>query len=154
MNAYKLSDTEKDFVERRGLMAEDDGQPRILGRIWGLLMVVGVPISSSKIAELLAVSRGSVSTNLKLLEIMDIIKKSTKTGERETYYSMAPQPYSSLISMYCKRIQANLKMIEETMETIKRPEAKERMKDMATFYRLTLETNKELHKKLEAKNPA
>ena len=36
-----LSPAEIDFIERMGINAEADGQARITGRIWGLLMVLG-----------------------------------------------------------------------------------------------------------------
>ena len=61
----KLGKAEQDFVDRMGIVAEGDGLARITGRIWGLLMVTGDPLTSAEIADLLVISRGSVSTNMK-----------------------------------------------------------------------------------------
>ncbi|PHR14268.1 MAG: hypothetical protein COA41_17825 [Sphingopyxis sp.] len=149
MSKHNLSQSEKDFIEQRGLMSEEDGQPRILGRIWALLMVVGAPIGAGGISELLEVSRGSVSTNLKLLDMMEILKKSTQSGSRETFYEIKEQPYSSLVRGYIKRMSSNLEMMEKTISKIENPEAKRRLKDLATFYRLAEENNQQLLKKLE-----
>ena len=149
MIKHSLSQSEKEFIEQRGLMSEEDGQPRILGRIWALLMVMGEPIGAANISELLEVSRGSVSTNLKLLDMMEILKKSTQPSSRETFYEIKEQPYSSLVRGYIKRMTANLDMMEKTIAKIENPEARKRLKDLATFYRLAEEYNQLLLKRLE-----
>ena len=57
-----------DFIERMGLALESDGLPRIAGRIFGLLLVSEDARSLDDLAAELRVSKGSVSTNARLLE--------------------------------------------------------------------------------------
>jgi DNA-binding transcriptional regulator GbsR (MarR family) len=131
---HKLSEAEQNFIERMGLNSEADGHARITGRVWGLLMVLGVPLTSAEIAELLQVSRGSVSTNLKMLEMMSIIERRTKPGEREIYFAMCDQPYSALVRGFLDRFATYRRQIESAQKAIDRPEAQQRLEDLKTFY--------------------
>ena len=56
------------FIERMGLAFESDGLPRIAGRIFGLLLLSEDCRSLDELAAELKVSKGSVSTNARLLE--------------------------------------------------------------------------------------
>ena len=144
-----LSESELAFIEKRGLMAEDDGQPRIMGRLWGLLMVMEDPITAADMAEMLQVSRGSISTNLKLLGMMNIITRRTHPGERETYYCIADHPYSALVARMAERMEVNRQMAEEALHGIDNPVAQERIKNLAKFYKLARESNAALMDKLK-----
>lgn len=131
-----LKPAEVDFIERMGVNAEADGQARITGRIWGLLMVVGQMLTSAQIAEVLQVSRGSVSTNLRMLEGLDIIERRSKPGEREIYFAMRPNPYTSLVRQFAKRFAGYRRMIEDAAKSIERPEGHQNLADLAQFYML------------------
>ena len=56
------------FIERMGVALDSDGLPRIAGRIFGLLLVSEDARSLDDLAAELRVSKGSVSTNARLLE--------------------------------------------------------------------------------------
>jgi DNA-binding transcriptional regulator GbsR (MarR family) len=68
------------FIERVGLIAQVDGLPRIAGRIMGLLVIYGGPFSFAEIAKRLQVSRGSISTNRRLLENLGVIERVARPG--------------------------------------------------------------------------
>ena len=55
------------FIERMGMAFETDGATRIMGRIFGLLLLSGKPVALDEIAESLGVSRASVSTDARKL---------------------------------------------------------------------------------------
>ena len=131
---FTLSPTESAFVERMGLNAEADGQARITGRIWGLMTVADRPLPPARIAELLKISRASVSTNMKVLEGMGIIERTTRPGERETYFAIADQPYSTLIRSFAARFASYRKQIAAAAKAIDTPAAHRRLGDLATFY--------------------
>ncbi|QWC56354.1 MarR family transcriptional regulator [Erythrobacter sp. 3-20A1M] len=131
-----LSEAETDFIERRGISAESDGQARITGRIWALLMVVARDLTSTEIADTLMVSRGSVSTNLRLLEGLKIIERRSKPGERETYFGMSEHPYTLLIKQLIERFAGYRRMIEAASSRMERPECRENVASLAKFYEL------------------
>ena len=87
-----------DFIERMGLNAQADGMPRIAGRIMGLMVLDGGPLAFGELAERLQVSRGSISTNVRLLEGMGVIERVAKPGDRSDYFRLADEPYRALIA--------------------------------------------------------
>jgi hypothetical protein len=74
------------FVENVGTYLESQGVPRIGGRILGLLLVTQQPLTAEEIARALRVSRGSVSTNIRLLVVGGLIEKASLPGSRATYH--------------------------------------------------------------------
>lgn len=64
---FELDEAKLLFIEKLGVYYEDYGIPRIGGRILGLMLVSGQPLTAEQIATHLKVSRGSVSTNVRLL---------------------------------------------------------------------------------------
>ena len=135
-NSIPLTPAEIEFIERMGINAEADGQARITGRIWGLLMVVARMLTSAEIAGTLQVSRGSVSTNLRLLESLEIIERRSKPGEREIYFAMHPNPYNSLIRQFAQRFAKHRRMVEEAAAHMDRQEGRQNLANLARFYGL------------------
>ena len=74
------------FVEGMGTYFENYGIPRIGGRMLGLLLVIHEPLSAEDIAIILKVSRGSISTNFRLLLSSGLVEKVSFSSDRTTYY--------------------------------------------------------------------
>ncbi|RFC64099.1 MarR family transcriptional regulator [Fulvimarina endophytica] len=99
------------FIERMGDHMELEGMPRIAGRLFGLFLVDPGPISFSELAERLSISRGSISTNTRLLEGKGLIERVDVPGERQDYFRLADRPFVNMIHGITARMR-------ETMETI------------------------------------
>lgn len=82
----KLSPELTRFIESMGMYFENQGIPRIGGRIMGLLMIAHEPLSADDIARILKVSRASVSTNIRLLTSSGLIEKTVILHDRTTYF--------------------------------------------------------------------
>ena len=84
------------FIERMGVALDSDGLPRIAGRIFGLLLVSEDPRSLDDLAAELRVSKGSVSTNARLLEQRGLLervcrdRKSTRLNSSHSLLSRMP----------------------------------------------------------------
>ncbi|MEM9581208.1 MAG: MarR family transcriptional regulator, partial [Pseudomonadota bacterium] len=107
--------TRADFIEKVGQIAQGEGLPKIAGRVFGLLMFDGAPVSFGRLAEELQVSRGSVSSSVRLLEDRGLIKRIGLAGERQDFFQMADQPYTGLLEGALKRIQRAEQEIEATV---------------------------------------
>ncbi len=83
----KLSPELTHFIESMGRYFESYGIPRIGGRILGLLLIAHEPLSAEEIASILKVSRGSISTNFRLLLASALAEKVTFPGDRTTYFA-------------------------------------------------------------------
>jgi DNA-binding transcriptional regulator GbsR (MarR family) len=80
----------RDFIESMGRQFEEDGAPRIAGRLFGFLMLHEEPCSLDDVAEQLQVSKGSASSNARLLEQLGIAERVTRAGDRRDYYQISP----------------------------------------------------------------
>jgi DNA-binding transcriptional regulator GbsR (MarR family) len=86
------------FIEEVGLAAEIDGLPRIAGRLFGYMLLSPTPRSLDEIAEALGVSKGSVSTDARLLMRHGWLRRTTVAGDRKDYYEMAPDFFAGIVS--------------------------------------------------------
>ncbi|HEU4648052.1 MAG TPA: MarR family transcriptional regulator [Gemmatimonadales bacterium] len=77
-----------DFVERVALFFEDEGFSRIAGRIFGRLLLSAEPLSLDALAEELAVSKASVSTETRTLEHRGLLERVGRPGDRKVYYQV------------------------------------------------------------------
>lgn len=110
MNTSRKAAVEE-FVERMGLIAEGDGLSRIAGRIMGLMIIDGGPLSFTELAEQLAVSRGSISTNTRFLEHLGVIERVARRGDRQDYFQLATAPYVRLLQGSVDRAMKALSIV-------------------------------------------
>lgn len=129
------SETRSDFIEKVGLISQAEGLPRIAGRIFGTLVFDGSIVSFGDLAEMLQVSRASVSTSVRLLEERGLIKRIAKPGERQDYFQLSPNPYATMIEGAQKRIRSAKADIVDTIGQLPADAAPlGRLKDYAAFY--------------------
>lgn len=125
------------FIEQMGIMFEEDGQPRISGRVFALLVVEDGAISLSEIARRLKVSRASVSTNARLLLRVGIIERVGVPGDRQDHYRLTQEPYDRLLSGMEGRIQRSSTFFSEAAASFppERATACARLISLASLYR-------------------
>jgi DNA-binding MarR family transcriptional regulator len=89
-----------------GLLTEEDGFPRIAGRIIGVLLLAEGPYSLDELAEVLQVSKASVSTNARSLERIGLVERSSEPGDRRDYYQISDNPWAQMFALARRRIQS------------------------------------------------
>ncbi len=79
------------LVEEIGHMLEHSkGVPRMAGRIFAVLLTSEKEhLSADEIADYLHASRGSVSTMIRMLVQMSLVKRVSLRGERKRYYQLS-----------------------------------------------------------------
>jgi DNA-binding transcriptional regulator GbsR (MarR family) len=117
------------FVERAGVLWENDGLPRIAGRIYGLMLVSEDALSLDEIAESLGVSKASVSTDTRLLERMGFIERVSKPGDRKDYYQHTEGSFERAIAERIKRMHELASLIESGRELATSRAIRERLAD-------------------------
>lgn len=125
-----------EFVERLGLVAQADGLPRIAGRVMGFLVIHGGPFSFAELAVRLKVSRGSISTNTRLLENLGVIERVTRPGERQDYFQIRPNPYVELIRGLRGRLNKARQAVSDAQGKLPDDwvDAQARLADLGAFY--------------------
>ncbi|WP_022673917.1 GbsR/MarR family transcriptional regulator [Novosphingopyxis baekryungensis] len=134
--SLRINTAEQEFIEQIGLMAEGEGHPRIFGRIWGLLMIIGEPITAGSITEILQVSRASISTNLRLLELRNIVSREGRTGERESYYAIACDAYQTRLENVADGHRKHRVLIEDFLPEARCQAARRNLHRFARFHEL------------------
>ncbi len=136
MSSDMTQDAETDFIEGMGLILQSDGMPRIAGRLMGLFVLHGGPFSFTDLADRLAISRGSVSTNTRLLEDLGVIERVAMKGERQDFFRLAADPYAEIVErkrVRSIRAQESIRRNAETLDNIG-PNGLKRVDELANFF--------------------
>ncbi|RDV39647.1 hypothetical protein DV096_03530 [Bradymonadaceae bacterium TMQ3] len=110
-----MNDAEIEFIERFGLLFEEDGAPRIAGRIFGLALIEDRALTLDDMAESLQVSKASISTNTRLLDGMGLLERTTVPGDRHTYYRLAPDAFEVSLARARRRMVTVLELLDDTI---------------------------------------
>jgi len=137
-HADSLCATRAEFIEKIGLITQAEGLPRIAGRVFGLLIFDGTAVSFGDLATKLQVSRGSISSSIRLLEERGLVKRTAKPGDRQDYFQLAPNPYVTMLEGLQKRTQSTKDEIAQTIDALPAGnEAIDRLREYAAFYAST-----------------
>ncbi len=133
------SDPAQHFIEEMGLLAQTDNLPRIAGRMLGLFLVEGTVFGQRELAARLGVSRGSVSTNARLLVALGFLERVGKPADRQDYYRMTPDPYARLLAGQIERMNHSHQVIAKAERSMPagREDCRQRLRDLADFFKAT-----------------
>jgi DNA-binding transcriptional regulator GbsR (MarR family) len=141
------------FVEKAGVLWENDGLPRIAGRIFGLMLISEDALSLDEIADMLGVSKASVSTDTRLLERMGFVERVSKPGDRRDYYQHTDRSFERAIAQRIRRMHELASLIESGRELAVTRPVRERLADhhfafsqMTRALETTLEALQERHR--------
>ncbi len=90
---------------------------KVGGQIYALLFLSRDPLSLDEIAEILGVSKGNISVNVRLLEELKLVKKVWVKGSRRDYYEANRDYPRKLLKGFFDRIREG---IDESMRLINR----------------------------------
>jgi hypothetical protein len=95
------------YVEDIGLYFEQNGLPRMAGRIIGWLLVCDPPEQSAgELAAVLRASKGSISTATRLLAQARLIERVALPGARRDYFRIRPDGWGD-------RVRASVGVVSE-----------------------------------------
>ena len=106
------------FTDRLAVLFENDGQPPIAGRIFGLLLLSDDALSLDQLADDLGVSKASASTNARLLAQLGVVEQARRPGSRRDYYRMAPDLFERSMAQRLARWQRFTEVIGEGRRTL------------------------------------
>lgn len=145
-----LSANERRFVERMGQQTQAHGLTRTAGRIWATLILAEGPLSSSELTATLGISKGSLSTNTRTLELLNIIERRSVSGQRQDFFVVPDNAYPALIEGVARRLESARAVVAEAQATIERPQVRARLAKLDRFYALQHESAAALLDKLRA----
>jgi DNA-binding MarR family transcriptional regulator len=117
------------FIEGMGLYFASQGIPRIGGRILGLLMIAHGPLSPEEIAHSLKISRGSISTNFRLLMSSGMVEKTFMPGDRTTYYVFSDSAMEQRLAVGMRSAEAFKRLVLQGRDALPAGDAARRHLD-------------------------
>jgi len=130
------------FIERMGFLMERLGASKTLGRLMGLLLVATRPLSLDETAELLLVSKASISTNARVCEQAGLVQRVGIPGDRRTYFEILPGSFGRVLEARTTLIDDFLLLAEQGLSAVSddNVEARARLEEMRDFYRFARES--------------
>ena len=127
----------KAFVETLGEFYSRLGYQRIAGRLVGWLLICDPPHqSAAELAEATGASKGSISTNLRLLMSAGLVERIGVPGERRAFYHLRPIAWTRDLSAKLAQISELRRIADSGLEMLKgeSPERRKRLRRMRDFY--------------------
>ena len=133
--SQEILDIEKRIFSTFAEVASTIGYSPLHGHIIGVLLVRGKPLSQQELARETGYSTSMISLSLDLLEVLGIIKKIKKSGDRKLYIELGADLLESLKSAILvkldKSIRNSLNEFSEgkkRLENLKGPEKERALK--------------------------
>lgn len=133
----KITERKLAYIEEVGQALGSFGLPKMAGRVYGALLVADPPeMSADDLASMLKASRGSISTSTRMLELMGIVERLSKPGERRDYFRNRPGAWTASMRMRMNAMDLFLKLAEKGLEVVDSddPEVLEGLLDMKAFF--------------------
>ncbi len=139
----------KNFIEGLSRISCFWGFPKVMGATYGALYLSPKPLTLDDMVEQVGVSKGSVSTNVRSLERLGMVRKHFTIGDRKDYYT-AETDFSKIVKGIL-RIREKVEFdravctVVDSLEMLNAPNPnkseaelvafyQERMKDMKSFF--------------------
>lgn len=127
----------KQYAEEFGLAFEQFGLTRMSGRIMGWLLVCEPPHQSPQdLQEALQASKGSISTNTRMLERFKFVERTSMPGDRRTYFRIRPNAWSEIMNIEMVALTQFLQMTQSGLDQMADAalEKRQRLLDMQEFF--------------------
>jgi DNA-binding transcriptional regulator GbsR (MarR family) len=127
-------------VDAFGEMAIREFMPAIAGKIAALLHVSDTPVSFGELERQLNVSRGSISSNTRLLEETGLIERIIQPGKREHSFRFVYDMKLVSATFHVRRLQESLELLQLAHAALRArasgisPELRRKMSDFENFY--------------------
>jgi DNA-binding transcriptional regulator GbsR (MarR family) len=143
MTAASISPATAAFVEQIAVILEAEGLPRVCGRLFALLIVTPEPLSLDELADLLGVSKASVSINARTMEERGKIERVSRTGDRRDFYQIR----DDIVEKAIEDRSAKLRRIQQAFEGAradklsKDPVVSRRLEAILSAHQLMIDAN-------------
>jgi hypothetical protein len=123
-------------IENFGLYFESYGLARIVGRVYGALMIADEPVLGlDALTEQLGISKASASTAARQLHGFKLVEKVSLPGDRRDYYRVSPDAHISYMKLSIGSTLGFAKLIEAAAHIGDlSPPAKEKLERIEHLY--------------------
>lgn len=138
---HPLSPGMQQFIESMGQFFEHYNLPRIGGRILALLQLVDRPLTLDDMAQMLEVSRASISTNIRLIVASGLAEPISFPGDRRDYYHVTATTWDQSLVVSIESIRVMQRIAERGLAAMTPDDttARTHLTEMIDFCEFALE---------------
>jgi len=118
----QLTQLKLDFTEGLSQISKFWGFPKGMGAIFAVLYLSPAQLSLDELVEQSGLTKGAVSTNVRALARMGLVRPSTKLGDRKDYYEAETDFYKSIRAILKERQNSEfdtaVRSVRETLEKL------------------------------------
>jgi len=125
------------YAEDFGLAFEQEGLPRMAGRIFGWMLVAESPHQSlQELAEVLRASKGSISNMTRYLMQLGVIERVGLPGQRRDYVQVKPESWLFMPNQWMETVRSIHELAERGLELLddKSAETRKRLEEIRDLY--------------------
>ncbi len=134
----QLTLARQNFIQSMSRISHFWGFPKAMGAIYGAIYLSPQPISLDELVEQVSVTKGAVSTNVRLLERLGMVHKHLEVGDRKDYYTAETDFWKVIRGVLREREQQEfdlaLRTVGESLKMARSPEALATDAATAVFY--------------------
>jgi len=117
-----LAKIKKDFTQGLSQISRFWGFPKGMGAIFAVLYLSPIPLSLDEIVQKTGLTKGAISTEIRVLARMGLVHRSSKLGDRKDYYSAESDFYAAIRSILQERQNSEfdraLRSVKDTLTTM------------------------------------
>ncbi len=115
----ELKEAHNEFISVWGTLGSSWGVSRTMAQIHALLLVSKSPLSTEDIMEKLAISRGNVNMNVRMLMDWGLAEKKLIAGERREYFIAGKEVWTMAKQIAKERKKRELDPLKRTLDQLK-----------------------------------
>ena len=136
------SNVHQEFVQGLSRISQFWGFPKAMGAIYGALYLSPRPLSLDDLVEQVGVTKGAVSTNVRLLERLGMVHPHVQLGQRKDYYLAETDFWKIIKGILREREKSEfdraLRAVSQSLEAVETGPFDPEEEELARFYRVRL----------------
>ena len=149
----QLDEARQHFVQGMSRISHFWGFPKAMGAIYGVIFLSQEPISLDDIVAQASVTKGSVSTNVRMLERLNMVHKKLILGDRKDYYTAETDFWKIMRGVLREREQSEfdlaLRTVGESITLVQDATLIADESETAVFYRERMQTMQQFFNTLD-----
>ncbi len=139
----QLNEARQHFIQGMSRISHFWGFPKAMGAIYGAIYLSPQPLSLDEIVAQVGVTKGSVSTNVRLLERLNMVYKRVQLGDRKDYYVAEADFWKIMRGILREREQSEfdlaLRTVDESITLITEATLEPDEAETAVFYQTRMQ---------------
>ena len=142
----ELDQAKDNFIQGMSRVTHFWGFPKAMGAIYGAIYLSPTPVSLDDLVTQINVSKGAVSTNVRMLERLNMVHRQVQVGDRKDYYIAEADFWKVMKSIMKEREQNEfalaLRTVGESLDMVNEAEIPVEDAELAAFYKERMKSMK------------